>query len=68
MWHPAPHSGKQTAVRRGLPRSNGRSIAHAHAAGLGGEEGLEQPVGMIGGQTDAAIRHTRHHPACPVLA
>src|SRR6202022_2625069 len=31
---------------------------HAHAAGFGGEEGAEQPVHILGGDSDAAIRHT----------
>src|SRR5512140_1740096 len=29
--------------------------AHAHAVGLGAEEGLEQPLGHLGGQARAAI-------------
>jgi len=32
--------------------------SHTHAAGFGGEEGGEQPVRILGGDPDAAIRHT----------
>jgi hypothetical protein len=34
---------------------------HTHAAGFGGEEGVEQPVRILGGDPDAAIRHTYEH-------
>src|ERR1700680_2007021 len=35
--------------------------SHAHAAGFGGEEGVEQAVGILGGDGDAAIRRTYNH-------
>jgi hypothetical protein len=41
--------------------------SHAHAAGFGGEEGVEQPVRILGGNPDAAIRHTYEHLLCLVL-
>jgi len=40
----------------------------ADAAALGGEEGLEQPVCVIAGNTNAAIRHTCEHVPCAVEA
>src|SRR5882672_12119974 len=40
---------------------------HAHAAGFGGEEGVEQPVRIRGGYPDAAIRHTYERSVCLVL-
>jgi hypothetical protein len=42
--------------------------SRAHAAGFGGEEGVEQPVGILGGDPDAAIRHTYVHLVRLVLA
>jgi hypothetical protein len=42
--------------------------SHTHAAGLGGEEDVEQPVRILGGDPDAAIRYTYDHLACLVLA
>jgi hypothetical protein len=42
--------------------------SHAHAAGFGGEEGIEQPVRIFGGDPDAAIRHTYEHMLGLVLA
>ncbi len=41
--------------------------SHTHAAGFGGEEGGEQPVRILGGDPDAAIRHTYQHLLCLVL-
>src|ERR1700681_1154289 len=41
--------------------------SHAHAAPFGGEEGVEQPVRILGGDRDAAIRHTYQHLLCLVL-
>src|SRR5260370_6822901 len=41
---------------------------HTHAAGFGGEEGIEQPVRILGGDPDAAIRYTYEHSMCIVLA
>src|SRR5437879_8154551 len=35
--------------------------SHTHAAGFGGEEGVEQPVRILGGDPDAAIRYTYKH-------
>src|ERR1700693_3116947 len=35
--------------------------SHTHAAGFGGEEGVEQSVRVLGGDPDAAIRHTYEH-------
>src|SRR5271156_5105045 len=35
--------------------------SHPHAAGFGGEEGIEQPVRIFGGDPDAAIRDTYEH-------
>src|ERR1700676_4767639 len=40
---------------------------HPHAAGFGGEEGVEQPVRILGGNPDAAIRDTYEHLLCLVL-
>src|SRR5262249_12424211 len=37
--------------------------AHAHAAGLGGVEGVEQVVHTLRGQTRAGILHGDEHPA-----
>src|ERR1700694_5311959 len=42
--------------------------AHTHAAAFGGEESVEQPVRILGGDPDAAIRHTDEHLLCLVLA
>src|ERR1700687_2284325 len=42
--------------------------SHTHAAGFGGEEGDEQPVHILGGDPDAAIRHTDERLAWLVLA
>src|SRR3982074_476034 len=41
--------------------------SHTHAAGFGGEEGGEQLVRILGGDPDAAIRHTYQHLLCLVL-
>src|SRR6202043_2400224 len=41
--------------------------SHPHATGFGGEEGGEQPVRILGGDPDAAIRHTYQHLLCLVL-
>src|SRR5260370_7670927 len=38
--------------------------SHPHAAGFGGEEGIEQPVRILGGNPDAAIRQTSKHAPC----
>jgi hypothetical protein len=38
--------------------------SHPHAAGFGGEEGVEQPVRILGRDPDAAIRHTHEHLLC----
>src|SRR6516165_12175605 len=35
--------------------------SHTHAAGFCGEEGLEQSLCILGGDPDAAIRHTYVH-------
>ena len=37
--------------------------SHTHAAGFGGEEGIEQPVLILGGNPDAAIRPVQS-PRC----
>src|ERR1700682_1154399 len=42
--------------------------SHTHAAGFGGEEGVEQPVHILGGDPDAAIRHTDERLAWFVLS
>src|SRR6202022_4673837 len=42
--------------------------SHTHAAGFGGEEGGEQPVHILGGDPDAAIRHTDERLAWLTLA
>src|ERR1700689_3058162 len=42
--------------------------SHTHAAGFGGEEGIEEPVCILGRDPDAAIRHTYEHSVCLVLA
>src|SRR6266850_6653757 len=42
--------------------------AHTHAAGFGGEEGVEQSVRVLGGDSDAAIRHTYKHLLFLVVA
>ena len=42
--------------------------SHPHAAGFGGEEGIEQPVRILGGDPNAAIRHTYQHLLFLVLA
>jgi hypothetical protein len=42
--------------------------SHPHAAGFGGEEGVEQPVRILGGDPDAAIRYTYKHLLGRVLA
>src|ERR1700730_15142707 len=42
--------------------------SHTHAARLGGEEGGEQPVRILGGNPDPAIRYTYDHLFCLVLA
>src|SRR5882672_3267392 len=42
--------------------------SHTHAAGFGGEEGVEQPIRILGGDPDAAIRHTYEHSLFLVLA
>src|ERR1700719_3447175 len=42
--------------------------SHTHAAGFGGEEGGEQPVRILGGDPDAAIRYTYEHLFGLVLA
>src|SRR5260370_33034010 len=41
--------------------------SHAHAAGFGGEEGVEQPVRVLGGNSDAADRPLFAHPG-PLLS
>jgi hypothetical protein len=45
--------------------------SHTHAAGFGGEEGIEQPVRILGGDPDAAIGHTydtqMHHRALQLI-
>src|ERR1700686_546766 len=41
--------------------------SHTHAAGFGGEEGVEQPVRVPGRDPDAAIRHIDEHLSCLVL-
>src|SRR6202049_4253937 len=41
--------------------------SYPHAARFGGEEGVEQPVGILGGDSDAAIRHTYEHLLCLIL-
>src|SRR6202140_5126605 len=41
---------------------------HTHAAGFGGEEGVEQPVRIFCGDPDAAIGHTYKHLLRIVLA
>src|ERR1700726_4139821 len=35
--------------------------AHTHAVGFGGEKSGEQPIRVLGGKTDAAIRHADTH-------
>src|SRR6201992_2470436 len=42
--------------------------SHTHAAGFGGEEGVEKLVRMLGGDPIAAIRHTYAHVSDLVLA
>ena len=42
--------------------------SHAHAAGLGSEEGVEQLVGVLGGDPDTAVRHRYQHLICFVLS
>ena len=41
----------------GLDDRSADRQAHAHAAGFGSEECVEQPVGILGGQSDAAIAY-----------
>src|SRR5260370_35156930 len=40
---------------------------HTHATGFGGEEGVEQPVRILAGDPDAAIRDAYEHLLCLVL-
>ena len=42
--------------------------SHSHTAGFSGEEGVEQPVSILGGDPDAAIHHTYQHVLCLFLA
>src|ERR1700683_4821827 len=42
--------------------------SHTHTAGFGSEEGVEQPVRVLSGDPDAAIRHTYQHSVYLVLA
>jgi hypothetical protein len=42
--------------------------SHAHAAGFGGEERVEQMSGILSGDLDAAIRHTNERLASFILA
>src|SRR3977135_3814336 len=41
--------------------------SHAHAAGFGSEEGVEQPVRVLGGNPDTAVFHCYQNLACFVL-
>src|SRR3984893_16525413 len=41
--------------------------SHTHAAGFGGEEGVEQPVLVLGGDPDTAVLHCYHQLVCFVL-
>ena len=42
--------------------------SHTHAVGFGGEEGVEQPVRILGRYSEAAIRHAYEHLLFLVLA
>src|SRR5271169_6211547 len=42
--------------------------SHPHAGGFGGEEGVEQPVRILGGNPDTTIRHTYEQMVRFVLA
>src|SRR3977135_657474 len=38
--------------------------SHSHAAGFGGEEGVEQPIHVLGGDSDAAVLHRNQDLVC----
>src|SRR5450631_4592112 len=45
----------------GLDDRSADRQAHAHAAGFGGEEGVEQPVSILGGKSDTAVAYRDQH-------
>src|ERR1700688_152149 len=41
--------------------------AHTHPAGFGGEEGSEQPIRVLGGDSDTAVLHRHLNLVCFVV-
>src|SRR5258708_29844904 len=41
--------------------------SHAYAAGFGSEEGIEQPIRVLGGEPETAVLHCYQHLVCFVL-
>src|ERR1700730_18700209 len=67
-WQNEQKSRARPLIRRGRQTSpvslNDRATdrePHSHPAGLRGEEGIEQPVCILGGNADAAIGDTNAH-------
>ena len=64
---PGIAGGRQPSSVRVDDRAADRQ-AHAHAAGFGGEEGIEQPIGILGGHADTAVAHRDQNLAGLILS